>query len=174
MSEIRREWESMNETAQFRMICNCIGKAAARLHVRINAADLAGECWIRVTTRIKERPEESLLLTVYREAHNTVQAEYRHNRKFTEADNFPVEAAGGAQVLDLVADGFGSVEALAILRADFGKFFDGLDEKNREIVTRRITDGEAQEKIATRLDISYPAVWKRLRRMRSQVAEFTY
>jgi|GEM_PF-5132683 len=171
----RQEWESMSPEAQFAMICRCIGKAASRLHVKINAADLAGEVWLRVTTRIEECPEESLLLTVYREAHNATQQEARHNRKFAEADNFTVAGADGdglGQVLDLVADS-GNVEAVAILRVDFGRFYDTLDASNKKLVSGRAA-GYLFREIGPTLPkkMSHAAMEHRLSRLEKRVAAF--
>lgn len=171
----RQEWESLGESAQYKMILCTVARVSKRRGCKVDVLDFVGETWLKVS-ELLDGSEEDLPRIVWRAADSAVGREVRQLRKYAAADNFVIEGADGdglGQVLDLVADS-GSVEAVAILRADFGRYYRTLDEKNREIVTRRITDGETQERIAGRLDVSRVAVANRLHRMRGQVAAFTY
>ena len=170
----REEWESMEEKAQFRMICGCISKAAKRRGMSVNAADYAGEVWLRLADRL-DGAEEDLLLLVYRAADNALQQAAYQDRKFAAADNTPVMGADGDElggVLDLIADG-GNVEAVAILRADFGRFFDGLDEINKKIVNGRAA-GLYFREIAPTLpkEMTLQAIMKRLGVMEKAAGAF--
>lgn len=171
----RQEWESMSGEAQYSMVCKIISKVAKRQGVKVNPLDYAGETWLKVAEWVDES-ELDLPLIVWRAAVSAIGREARQLRKYAEADNFTVPGADGdglGQVLDLVADS-GNVEAVAILRADFSRFYDGLSDGNREIIRRRALDGETMEAIAARQNVSYAAVWNRLHRMRGHVAAFTY
>ena len=172
----REEWEALGETGQYKIILSTVAKVAKRQGVKVNPLDYAGETWLKVEEWVVDSSLD-LPLIVWRAAVSAIGREARQLRKYATADNAPVKGGDGGEIgslLDLVADDSGSVEALAILRADFSAWFDGLSDGNKEIIRRRALDGETMEKIADRLDVSYPSIWMRLHRMRGHVAAFTY
>ena len=173
----REEWEALGETGQYKMILGVIGKVIKRRYYgnKVDALDFVGAVWLK-TVELLDGSEDDLPRIVWRAADSAVGREVRQLRKYAAADNTPVRGGDGDEIgslLDLVSDG-GSVEALAILRADFSAWYDGLSDGNKEIIRRRALDGETMEAIADRLDVSYPAVWMRLHRMRGHVKAFTY
>lgn len=171
----REEWEALGETGQYKMILGVIGKVAKRQGHKLDALDYVGAVWLK-TVELLDGSALDLPLIVWRAAVSEIGREARQLRKYADADNTPVRGGDGDEIgslLDLVSDG-GSVEALAILRADFSAWYDGLSDGNKEIIRRRALDGETMEKIADRLDVSYPAIWMRLHRMRGHMAAFTY
>lgn len=170
----REEWQALDEKAQFRMICGCIVQAAKKRGASVNPVDYAGETWIRTEERL-DGAAEDLRLVVYKAAYAALERAAYQDRKFAAADNFPVRSADGDElgnVLDMVTDG-GSVEAVAILRADFGRFFDGLDECNKRIVNGRAA-GYTFREIAPALPVklSQPAMTKRLGVMEKAAGAF--
>ena len=95
--------------------------------------------------------------------------------KYADADNFTVAGADGdglGQVLDMVA-GSGSVEAEAILRVDFGRFYDTLDASNKKLVSGRAA-GYLFREIGPTLPkkMSHAAMEHRLSRLEKRVASF--
>lgn len=170
----REEWEALGERGQFKMILGCVAKVAKKRGVSVNPADYAGETWIRTEERL-DGAEVDLPLLVYRAAAAAMDRAAYQDRKFAAADNTPVKGADGDElggVLDLIADG-GNVEAVAILRADFGRFFDGLDECNKKILNGRAA-GLYFREIAPTLpkEMTLQAIMKRLGVMEKAAGAF--
>ncbi len=170
----RQEWEALGETGQYQMVVNVIAKYARKKGVKLNPLDYAGEVWIKTTEKIDES-ELDLLLIVWRAAESAIGREARACRRMHEADNFVIEGADGdglGQFLDMVA-GSGSVEAEAILRVDFGRFYDTLDASNKKLVSGRAA-GYLFREIGPTLPkkMSHAAMEHRLSRLEKRVASF--
>lgn len=170
----REDWKSLGERGQFKMILGSVAKAAKKRGVSVNPADYAGETWIRVEERL-DGAEEDLPLLVFKAAYNALQQMARQDRKFAAADNTPVKGADGDElggVLDMVA-GVGSVENEAVLRVDFSRFYEALDECNKRIVNGRAA-GLYFREIAPLLpkEMSRAAMEKRLDVMKTVAGAF--
>lgn len=170
----REEWEALGETGQYKIILSTVAKVAKRQGVKVNPLDYAGETWLKVAEWV-DGSALDLPLIVWRAAVSAIGREARQLRKYADADNFTVAGADGdglGQVLDMVA-GSGSVEAEAILRVDFGRFYDTLDASNKKLVSGRAA-GYLFREIGPTLPkkMSHAAMEHRLSRLEKRVASF--
>lgn len=161
----RAQWEDMSEQDQLRMIIGCIVKAAHAKHMTGNPLDYVGDTYIRLTEKLDEDRDLPLIVTCAAGA--ALQSAYRHDKKFTDADNSKIQSADGETlggILELIA-GAGSVENEVVTRIDFGNFYEQLDCINKRIVNG-LAVGRVRREIAPAVNMTASAVTKRIHNMR--------
>lgn len=162
----RAKWNALTEQSQYGLIVGCICRTA-KLH-GVSAGDPlshVGDTWLRVMDKLDE--DKDLRLIVMDSAWAALQKAYRQDKRYADAANFEVKDADGVadcSVLDLVAGG-GSVENEAVVRVDFGVFYDALDAINKQIVDG-LAVGLTYREIAPTVNLTHGAVGARIGRMR--------
>ena len=168
--EIREQWEALGD-GQYTMCIRCTAKAAKRYGFKVNPVDYAGEVWLRVVEALNGEDLPPLPLLVWRCAAHALAAARRQDMKYADAENFTVKDADGCEVgsiLELIADS-GSVEAEAIVRVDFSRFYEALDATDKAII-RYASAGDRQEVIAAKVGKSQPMISRKLRKLRAMYA----
>ena len=165
----RNEWDGLGEAGQYRMILGTVAKVAKRSGLSVNPADYAGETWLKVAELLDRCEELDLPLIVWRAATSALNREEYQRRKYAAADAYTVTGADGdalGTILDLVADS-GSVEAEAVLRVDFSRFYEGLDALDRQLLQERAAGRTFRE-----MDAGRSKAWRRLRKIREAAGAF--
>lgn len=168
----RERFEALSENEQYKLLVGCIAKEAKRRGVKVDALAHVGETYIKLMERL-DGSEKDLPLVVMDAAGSAIAKAYREDAKYTAADNSPITGADGAElesILDVVA-GPGSVEAEAIVRVDFSRFYAALDARNKKIVGGLVA-GKVRRVIAPEIGISTTGVTKRVLKMRETLREY--
>lgn len=166
----RKEWDALGDRAQWQMCIGCIVQVARDKGVRVDPLEHVGGVWERVAGKV-DASELDLPLLVWKCAAAELQQVKRHSDKAAACADFEVVNADGdglGSVLDMVA-GVGSVENEAVLRVDFGRFYDALDDVNKKIVDA-LALGLVRREIAPTVSMTPTAVTKRIHRMRAALA----
>lgn len=168
--EALKEWEALGDNGQFEICVKCTARAAKRYGFRgVNPVDYAGAVWLRVVETLESGNAAPLPLLVARCAVRVLAAARRQDMKYAAAEDFTIKNGDGDElgsVLDLVSDS-GSVEAEAIVRVDFSRFYDALDALDQAII-RYASAGDGQEAIAAKVGKNQATVSRRLRKMRAR------
>lgn len=168
--QVRGQWEALGDNGQFEICVKCTARAAKRYGFRgVNPVDYAGAVWLRVVETLESGNAAPLPLLVARCAVRVLAAARRQDMKYAAAEDFTIKNGDGDElgsVLDLVSDS-GSVEAEAIVRVDFSRFYDALDALDQAII-RYASAGDGQEAIAAKVGKNQATVSRRLRKMRAR------
>ena len=169
--QVRGQWESLGDDGQYQICIKCLVRAAKRYGFRgVNPADYVGTVWLRVVNTL-ESGNVPLPLLVARCAVRVLDAERRQDMKFAAAEDFTIRTGNGDElgsILDLVSDS-GSVENEAVLRVDFGRFYDALAALDQAII-RYASEGDGQETVAMKVGVDQSTVSRRLRKLRAMYA----
>lgn len=169
---IREQWESLKDNGQYEICIKCTARAAKRFGFRgINVFDYVGAVWLRVVEALDGEDLPPLPLLVARCAVRVLDAERRQDMKFAAAENFTVRTGDGDElgsILELIADS-GSVEAEAIVRVDFSRFYEVLSVLDQRII-HYAGAGNSQVETAERIEVDQSTVSRRLRKLRAMYA----
>ena len=196
MNDIIIKWNAMTDLEQINTVTRCIkkaavkqigsGKARSAFYQRHELDELVSETWLKLSDRMTEsyltdldahraaRGTEpvTMITVVFRAALDVIKAAQREDSRDDQNRLEPCTDENGHEystIDSLIASRRHNTEVEALTRIMYADIVNGLDSTDRIIVESLII-GYKQREAAQAVNISAPAVNKRVMRIRDAVA----
>lgn len=185
---IINEWNGLTTQAQINFITACTFKIikAQPTGTRYEINEVVNEAWLRITdnmtadrlTAINERraaqgkAPTALAGIVYNAARASIAAISYSEKKHAAASVRTVKSEDGkeADYIDTMTASKDNTEAAAILRTELQRFIASRDSTDQQIIYGLIKK-QTEHELAAVVEISAPAVHKRIAKIRAALAE---